>query len=124
MEGALLPIIIFVLVYVALTFELVNKAVAAGIGRSGQPVPPQPNPGLSFRQRPEILPQAQRGPPYSRKTRTPSEGQTGYDMTIHSHCPVDLQHVDFIVREDGGIPRDEFCPGCDVRGPCPTQSPR
>jgi Na+/H+ antiporter NhaD/arsenite permease-like protein len=32
MEGALLPIIIFLLVYVALTFELVNKAVAALFG--------------------------------------------------------------------------------------------
>jgi len=32
MEGALLPIIVFLLVYVALTFELVNKAVAAIFG--------------------------------------------------------------------------------------------
>jgi Na+/H+ antiporter NhaD/arsenite permease-like protein len=32
MEGALLPIIIFLLVYVAITFELVNKAVAALFG--------------------------------------------------------------------------------------------
>jgi len=32
MEGALLPIIVFLLVYVALTFELVNKAVAALFG--------------------------------------------------------------------------------------------
>ncbi len=32
MEGALIPIIIFVAVYVAITFELINKAVAALIG--------------------------------------------------------------------------------------------
>ncbi len=32
MEGALLPIIVFLLVYVAITFELVNKAVAALFG--------------------------------------------------------------------------------------------
>ena len=32
MEGALLPIVVFALVYVALTFELVNKAVAALLG--------------------------------------------------------------------------------------------
>lgn len=32
MEGALVPIIVFVLVYLALTFELVNKAVAALMG--------------------------------------------------------------------------------------------
>ena len=32
MEGALLPIIIFILVYVAISFELVNKAVAALFG--------------------------------------------------------------------------------------------
>lgn len=32
MDGALLPIIVFLLVYVALTFELVNKAVAALFG--------------------------------------------------------------------------------------------
>ncbi len=32
MEGALLPIVVFVLVYLALTFELVNKAVAALLG--------------------------------------------------------------------------------------------
>jgi Na+/H+ antiporter NhaD/arsenite permease-like protein len=32
MEGALVPIIIFLLVYVAITFELVNKAVAALFG--------------------------------------------------------------------------------------------
>ena len=32
MEGALLPIIVFLLVYVALTFELINKAVAALFG--------------------------------------------------------------------------------------------
>jgi translation initiation factor 2B subunit (eIF-2B alpha/beta/delta family) len=37
------------------------------------------------------------------------EGQTSYDMTIHSHCLVDLKHVDFIVREDGIIPREDFC---------------
>ena len=30
-------------------------------------------------------------------------------MTIHSHCIVDLNHVDFIVREDGVIPREVFC---------------
>lgn len=32
MEGALLPIIVFLLVYAALTFELINKAVAALLG--------------------------------------------------------------------------------------------
>jgi len=32
MEGALLPIIIFIAVYVAITFEVVNKAVAAMLG--------------------------------------------------------------------------------------------
>ena len=32
MEGALIPIVVFFLVYVALTFELVNKAVAALLG--------------------------------------------------------------------------------------------
>lgn len=32
MEEALLPIVVFLLVYVALTFELVNKAVAALLG--------------------------------------------------------------------------------------------
>ncbi len=32
MEGALLPIIVFIIVYIALTFELVNKAVAALLG--------------------------------------------------------------------------------------------
>lgn len=32
MEGALVPIVVFLLVYVALTFELVNKAVAALLG--------------------------------------------------------------------------------------------
>ena len=32
MEGALVPIVVFVLVYVALTFELINKAVAALLG--------------------------------------------------------------------------------------------
>jgi translation initiation factor 2B subunit (eIF-2B alpha/beta/delta family) len=37
------------------------------------------------------------------------DGQTSYSMTIHSHCIVDLNHVDFIVREDGVIPRDVFC---------------
>ena len=37
------------------------------------------------------------------------EGQTSYDMTIHSHCLVDLKHVDFIVREDGVMPRQDFC---------------
>ena len=36
------------------------------------------------------------------------EGHTSYSMTIHSHCLVDLDHVDFIVREDGIIPRAEF----------------
>jgi len=36
------------------------------------------------------------------------DGQTSYAMTIHSHCLVDLEHVDFIVREDGVIPREEF----------------
>jgi hypothetical protein len=34
MENALIPIIVFVLVYIALTFELVNKAVAALAGVS------------------------------------------------------------------------------------------
>jgi translation initiation factor eIF-2B subunit alpha len=37
-----------------------------------------------------------------------TEGHTSYSMTIHSHCLVDLDHVDFIVREDGIIPREEF----------------
>ena len=32
MHGALLPIIVFVLVYAAITFELLNKAVAAMLG--------------------------------------------------------------------------------------------
>lgn len=32
MEGALIPIVVFLLVYLALTFELVNKAVAALLG--------------------------------------------------------------------------------------------
>lgn len=32
MEGALLPIVVFLAVYVALTFELVNTAVAALLG--------------------------------------------------------------------------------------------
>ena len=32
MEGALIPIVVFLLVYVALTFELINKAVAALLG--------------------------------------------------------------------------------------------
>ncbi len=36
------------------------------------------------------------------------EGHTSYNMTIHSHCLVDLAHVDFIVREEGAIPRAEF----------------
>jgi len=36
-------------------------------------------------------------------------GHTSYSMTIHSHCLVDLSHVDFIVREDGVIPRETFC---------------
>lgn len=36
------------------------------------------------------------------------EGQTSYSMTVHSHCLVDLSHVDFIVREDDVIPRAEF----------------
>lgn len=34
MEGALIPIIIFLVVYIAITFELVNKAVAAVLGVS------------------------------------------------------------------------------------------
>ena len=29
-------------------------------------------------------------------------------MTIHSHCLVDLNHVDVIVREDGVYPWPEF----------------
>jgi len=37
------------------------------------------------------------------------DGHTSYSMTIHSHCLVDLAHVDFIVREDGVIPRETFC---------------
>ena len=32
MHGALLPVVVFVIVYVAITFELVNKAVAALLG--------------------------------------------------------------------------------------------
>jgi len=36
------------------------------------------------------------------------EGHTSYSMTIHSHCLVDLNHVDFIVREDGIFPHAEF----------------
>jgi Na+/H+ antiporter NhaD/arsenite permease-like protein len=32
MEGVFVPIVVFLLVYVALTFELVNKAVAALLG--------------------------------------------------------------------------------------------
>lgn len=36
------------------------------------------------------------------------EGHTRYAMTIHSHCIVDLDHVNFIVREDGIIPRAAF----------------
>jgi translation initiation factor 2B subunit (eIF-2B alpha/beta/delta family) len=36
-------------------------------------------------------------------------GHTSYSMTIHSHCLVDLAHVDFIVREEGAIPRETFC---------------
>jgi Na+/H+ antiporter NhaD/arsenite permease-like protein len=32
MEGPLVPIVVFLAVYVALTFELVNKAVAALLG--------------------------------------------------------------------------------------------
>lgn len=36
------------------------------------------------------------------------EGRTSYSMTVHSHCLVDLVHVDFIVREDGVIPRAAF----------------
>jgi len=31
------------------------------------------------------------------------EADTAYNMTIHSHCLVDLKHVDFLVREDGII---------------------
>lgn len=34
MENALIPIIVFLLVYIALTFELINKAVAALAGVS------------------------------------------------------------------------------------------
>ena len=41
-----------------------------------------------------------------RETRT--EGQTAYSMTIHSHCLVELDHVNFIVREDGVYPWPEF----------------
>ena len=37
-----------------------------------------------------------------------TEGHTSYSMTIHSHCLVDLAHVDYIVREDGVIPREAF----------------
>lgn len=36
------------------------------------------------------------------------DGHTSYSMTIHSHCIVDLHHVDYIIREDGIIPRAEF----------------
>jgi translation initiation factor 2B subunit (eIF-2B alpha/beta/delta family) len=36
------------------------------------------------------------------------DGHTSYSMTIHSHCLVDLAHVDFIVREDGVIPRETY----------------
>ncbi len=43
------------------------------------------------------------------KRESRRDGQTSYAMTIHSHCLVDLEHVDFIVREDGVIPREEFC---------------
>ena len=43
------------------------------------------------------------------KTERRLDGQTSYSMTIHSHCLVDLEHVDFIVQEDGVIPREEFC---------------
>ena len=32
MEGALLPIVVFIAVYAAITFELINKAVAALLG--------------------------------------------------------------------------------------------
>jgi Na+/H+ antiporter NhaD/arsenite permease-like protein len=32
MEGPLVPIVVFLAVYVALTFEMVNKAVAAMLG--------------------------------------------------------------------------------------------
>jgi translation initiation factor 2B subunit (eIF-2B alpha/beta/delta family) len=42
------------------------------------------------------------------KTESRLDGQTSYAMTIHSHCLVDLEHVDFIVREDGVIPHAEF----------------
>lgn len=31
------------------------------------------------------------------------EADTSYAMTIHSHCLVDLNHVDFLVREDGVV---------------------
>lgn len=40
------------------------------------------------------------------KHETRLEGQTSYSMTVHSHCLVDLKHVDYIVREDGVFPRD------------------
>jgi translation initiation factor 2B subunit (eIF-2B alpha/beta/delta family) len=42
------------------------------------------------------------------KQETRLEGQTSYSMTVHSHCLVDLNHVDFIVREDGVISREAF----------------
>ena len=41
------------------------------------------------------------------------DDQTSYSMTIHSHCLVDLAHVDFIVCEDGVIPRETFCARAD-----------
>ena len=37
------------------------------------------------------------------------DGHTSYSMTIHSHCLVDLAHVDFVVQEDGVISRETFC---------------
>ena len=39
------------------------------------------------------------------------DGRTSYEMTIHSHCLVDLEHVDFIVSETGVSPRADFCRG-------------
>lgn len=43
------------------------------------------------------------------KTESRLDGQTSYAMTTHSHCLVDLAHVDFIVQEDGVLPREAFC---------------
>jgi len=42
------------------------------------------------------------------KHETRVEGQTSYSMTVHSHCLVDLEHVDYIVREDGVFDRKTF----------------